>query len=76
MRRMWCHGRSRHCREGGFILLDAVVALAVAAILTGGLYGLLRSATVRAGRLEVELNGEADAREAAAAEEADLFRRR
>jgi hypothetical protein len=53
-----------------------VVALAVAAILAGGLFGLLRTATVRAGHLEVELNGEADAREFSAAEEADLFRRR
>jgi hypothetical protein len=53
-----------------------VVALAVAAILASGLYGLLRSATVRAGRLEVELTAEADARETSAAEEADLFRRR
>ena len=76
MRRMWCHGRSRPRREGGFILLDAVVALAVVAILASGLYGLLRSAIVRAGRLEVELTAEADARETSAAEEADLFRRR
>ena len=76
MRRMWCHGRSRSRREGGFILLDAVVALAIAAVIVGGLYGLLRSANVRARRLEVELNREADAREASAAEEADLFRRR
>jgi len=73
---MWCHGRSRLRREGGFILLDAVVALAVVAILASGLYGLLRSATVRAGRLEMELTAEADARETSAAEEADLFRRR
>lgn len=76
MRRMWCHGRSRLRREGGFILLDAVVALAVAAILASGLYGLLRSATARAGRLEVELSREADAREEVVAEEEDLFRRR
>mgnify|MGYP006301485013 FL=1 len=76
MRRTWSHGRSRPRREGGFILLDAVVALGIAAILAGGLFGLLRSATVRAGHLEVELNGESDAREASAAEEADLFRRR
>ncbi|MFO7781446.1 MAG: hypothetical protein R6W94_07440 [Spirochaetia bacterium] len=53
-----------------------MVALGVAAILAGGLYGLLRSASLRARRLEVELNREADAREASAAEEADLFRRR
>lgn len=73
---MWCHGRSRSRRNGGFILLDAVVALGVAALLASGLYGLLRSATARAGRLEAELSREADAREDAAAEGADLFRRR
>jgi hypothetical protein len=53
-----------------------VVALGIAAILAGGLFGLLRSATVRAGHLQVELDNEADAREVSAAEEADLFRRR
>ncbi len=76
MRRMCSHGRSRPRRDGGFVLLDAVVALGVAAMLASGVYGLLRSATAGVGRLEAELSREAAVREEVVSDEAELFRRR